>query len=138
VLLDLLGDVLGEFIPTPHRLQRWVYRHPMLSSAGTGGVAFAGLTLALWVSGEAPIPWALPGSVGLGLAVFVRLLMAMNVYVAKHQTRRQHVPLDEKRRMSVNTEPRRAKHGPNRLSPEEPLPRLFEPPGVPRRPEVDG
>ncbi|GAA1278860.1 hypothetical protein Psi02_60890 [Planotetraspora silvatica] len=142
MLLDLLVGALVQLIP-PHRgLQRWMYRHPMLSSAGLGSIPFVGFSVAAWVDGEWPIPWMLTGGLGLFFAVSARLLIAMNVYVAKRQARHQsgHVPLDEKRRMSVNAEPYRAKHGPDRrrLSPEEPLPRLFESPGVPRRPEGDG
>jgi hypothetical protein len=140
VLLDLLGDVLAQLIPTPHRLQRWIYQHPMLFSVGIGGFAFAGFSVASWADGEWPTPWTLTGGLGLGFAVCARLLIAMNVYVAKRQAKHQpgHAPLDEKHQMSVNAETYRAKHDPDRrrLAPEKPLPRLFEPPGV-RDPEGD-
>ncbi|GAA4583874.1 hypothetical protein GCM10023194_22310 [Planotetraspora phitsanulokensis] len=131
MLLDILGDLLVPLLPTSSRVQRRVYQHPMIYSVGLGGFVFVGFSVAIWTSGEWPIPWTLTGGWGLGIAVFARLMMVMNVYVAKRQS--GHAPLDEKRRMGVNAETYRAKHGPDRrrLAPEKPLPRLFEPPGVP-------
>jgi hypothetical protein len=77
-VFDFLAEVLGTFVPTPHRLQRWCFRHPILASMCLGGFLFAGLSLATWLDGERPTPWALTGGLGLGLAIFTWLLITIN------------------------------------------------------------
>jgi hypothetical protein len=78
VLFDFLAGVLGAFVPTPHRLQRWSFRHPILASTCLGGFVFVGLSMSTWLDGEWPIPWKLTGGLGLGTAVFTWLLIIVN------------------------------------------------------------
>jgi hypothetical protein len=51
VLLDILGDVLSELVPTPRRVERWVLQHPTAFSVGLGVFTFAGFTLSAWTDG---------------------------------------------------------------------------------------
>jgi hypothetical protein len=124
VLLDILSDVLLELVPTPRRVERWVFLHPTPFSMIVGGFTFAGFTVAAWTAGQGPIPWTLTSGLGVGIAVVVRLALAFRAY-------------GEKRQMSVNGEIYRVKHGPDsrRLGPEKPLPRLFEPADASRTPK---
>jgi hypothetical protein len=113
VLLDILGDVLSELVPTPRRVERWVLQHPTAFSVDLGVFTFAGFTLSAWTDGGT-IPWVLTSGLGVAFGVVMRVGLAFRAY-------------GEKRRMATG----QAEHGPDRRGgPEKPLPRLFEAPST--------